>query len=414
MCHGHGTSEARSARAPAWASHLVRLKLAQLGWTLLDQDANMTAMDHEPQLLRVAMVLGRDGQGGSESQTGALVRGLRAAGVSVDCFIVEGDGAGGPCSLPEAHVLIARRRAGLAGLWSMVVGLARLRSILNAGEYDVVHGVMSRAYVLVPLAGRLVRKRPLVVSWRRNLGVHLAPRSAAAALERLASKLTDVIISNSDAVREYWVQRGHGHSDTSIVIPNIVEDWRFIPKRAVDKKAGTTRLLSVGGLKPVKGFDVLIEAAAKLAGDGREVEVVILGDGECREDLIDRAEQAGVSLLLPGHVSDPRPWLASADIYVQPSRSEGLSNATIEAMAQGLPIVATSVGGLTALLKDVGVIVPVEDSAAISAHLVDLLDNPGQAVEMGRAAQRRARALFGSVEVVDRHIAAYTSQRLSS
>jgi len=366
---------------------------------------------HAVSPIRVAMVLGRDGVGGSESQAHALVRGLRSAGVEVDFFVIEGDGSNKVLPSDGARVLISKRRRGIRGIWTMAVALARLRSVFRNGNYTAVHGVMSRAYVLVPLAAYSLRSRPMIVTWRRNLGIHLAQRSAASALERIASALTDVMVCNSDEVRNYWIERGHARPSKTLVVRNLLESWRFDAVVPQAPSEGGSRLLAVGGLKPVKGFDLLIDAAADLRRAGHRVDVVIVGDGECRGSLVMQAEQAGVPLLLPGHVADPRSWLASADVYVQPSYSEGQSNAIIEAMAQGVPIVATAVGGSTDLLEGVGTTVPSGDRAELTTAIAMLLVDAEKRTEMGRAAKDRARDTFDVSEIVSQHIAIYSRQR---
>jgi glycosyltransferase involved in cell wall biosynthesis len=92
-----------------------------------------------------------------------------------------------------------------------------------------------------------------------------------------------------------------------------------------------------------------------------------------------------------GHRDDVPAVLAAADVFVLPSRSEASPNSVIEAMAAGLPVVATSVGGIPELVTDgrTGRLVPPGDPSALAQALVDLLDHPGHAAELGRAARAR-------------------------
>ena len=115
-------------------------------------------------------------------------------------------------------------------------------------------------------------------------------------------------------------------------------------------------MLSVGRLVPIKGFDLLIDAVAD-GLPGADVAVVILGAGPEEASLRAHALRRGVALRLPGFVPrDQIPeWLAAADLYVQPSRvlpsgrTEGLPMATLEALAVGLPVIASRSGGLAEL-----------------------------------------------------------------
>ena len=134
-------------------------------------------------------------------------------------------------------------------------------------------------------------------------------------------------------------------------------------------------LLSVGRLVPIKGFDVLVRAAALAGGPS----VVILGDGPERERLAALARRLGVPLRLPGFVQrqDVARWMTAADLYVQPSRrlasgrTEGLPVATLEALSLGVPVVASATGGLSELPHQAPRLrlVPADDPAALAAAL---------------------------------------------
>jgi glycosyltransferase involved in cell wall biosynthesis len=141
-------------------------------------------------------------------------------------------------------------------------------------------------------------------------------------------------------------------------------------RQAARRRLGLARptVISVGRLVPIKGFDLLLTACANVARveaarpprrPSLDLDLVILGDGPQRQSLDQRARRLGVRLTLPGFV--PRPqvadWLRAADVYVQPSldlpsgRSEGLPVAVLEALAIGLPVVASQAGGLPELAR---------------------------------------------------------------
>ena len=142
-------------------------------------------------------------------------------------------------------------------------------------------------------------------------------------------------------------------------------------------------VLSVARLSREKGLDVLIEAVK-----GLDVMLYIAGDGPEREKL------SGATLL--GHYEDIPLLLAAADIYCQPSRSEGLGLAVLEAMAAGKPIVASAVGGIPELLPDasIGLTVPAGDSAALRVGIELLLDDPTRGEAMGGYARQRVAERF--------------------
>ena len=159
--------------------------------------------------------------------------------------------------------------------------------------------------------------------------------------------------------------------------PGVDPLHRLEARRALRVDGHT--LLSVGRLVPIKGFDVLVRAAALARDRGRVPSVVILGDGPERERLASLARRLDVPLRLPGFVERPdvARWMTAADVYVQPSRrlatgrTEGLPVATLEALSLGVPVIASATGGLSEL-PDAAPrlrLVPADDPAALAAAL---------------------------------------------
>ena len=112
-----------------------------------------------------------------------------------------------------------------------------------------------------------------------------------------------------------------------------------------------------------------------------------------------------------GGVANLRKYLSTADIFVLPSRSEGFSNAIVEAMAASLPVVATNVGGNAEAVTDgvSGLIVPPEDPAALAAAIMRLLSDPGKAQEMGAAGKKLASEKFTTDAMMHQITLAYAS-----
>jgi glycosyltransferase involved in cell wall biosynthesis len=356
-------------------------------------------------LPRVLFVIASNSTGGTELQARALIEGLIARGATVTVLLL--DGSEGADGLPPDTEVIAEGRPGLVRS-VLVYGKAvrRIRTLLRSGDFDVVHSVHARGYAVAAIAALGVRgvRR---VAWRRNLGIHLVGGKALAMrlVERLSLRATDVVITNSADVKDYWVRR-HGLAvGKVIVIPNLLQEWRF---EVVPAVGGPSRIVAVGGLRPVKGHDVLLRA---VGGLGRhDVEVVILGDGECRSALTTLAQELGVNLVLPGVSTDPRPWLATATLYVHPSMSEGASNAVLEAMAAGVAIVASDVGGMRELLGPTGVLVPAGDESGLREAIGPLLDSPTARQRLGGESRRRARECFSEDRVVETTMSVYRGE----
>ena len=147
------------------------------------------------------------------------------------------------------------------------------------------------------------------------------------------------------------------------------------------------RIITVGSLaQPYKGIDVLLEAVARCRAGGLAVSLVVLGDGRCRPELEARAARAGIAehVEFLGEVGSFEAVCAEldrSDLFVLPSRTEGLPRALIEAMARGLPCIGTRVGGIPELLcpRD---LVPPNDAGALASRIREALSAPGELAEM--------------------------------
>jgi glycosyltransferase involved in cell wall biosynthesis len=170
-------------------------------------------------------------------------------------------------------------------------------------------------------------------------------------------------------------------------------------------------LVAVGNLYPVKDHATLIRAMTKL---GEPARLAIAGRGEEEQSLRALAAQLGFGerLHLLGLRDDVDRLLTAADLFVQPSVSEGLPLSVLEAMAVGLPIVATRVGGMPeALGDDAGMLVPPGEPSALASAIDQLLANPGRADRLGQAARTRAVELFSLEAMVRQYLALYGPDR---
>jgi len=158
---------------------------------------------------------------------------------------------------------------------------------------------------------------------------------------------------------------------------------------------GTRFIVHVGKLTPAKGQDDLITAFAGLAKDHSDVAVVLIGDGEWRSHLEARVATLGLSnrVFFPGFRTDALDIVAAADVFVFPSREEGLGGALIEALLLGVPVVASSAGGIPEVLNDnppLGLMVPPADPAALQGAIKEVLNLPE---EQRGTMTRRAKAI---------------------
>ena len=169
-------------------------------------------------------------------------------------------------------------------------------------------------------------------------------------------------------------------------------------------------VVSVGRLEPIKDHALLIDALSLLDGTPRPVCAAVLGSGSLAQELGRQAARLGVErrVFFLGYRQDVADWLGAADLFVLSSAGEGLPLALLEAMSCGLPVVATSVGGVPEVLagSGAGVLVPPGDRAALERAIRSLATDAGLRAAMGGAARDRAR-LYSRDEMVSRYAAVY-------
>ena len=168
---------------------------------------------------------------------------------------------------------------------------------------------------------------------------------------------------------------------------------------------------SVGRLAPEKDYPLLVRACAPLLGAGARL--LIVGDGSEAAAIRKEAVGRGVedAVLLPGARDDVPRLLAGLDVFVISSRMEGLPLCSLEAMAAGLPVVATSVGGLPGLIEDgvTGYLVPPNDEEALRRRLVALRDDRDTARAVGERGRAHVRRHYSREAMVERYLKLYAS-----
>lgn len=210
------------------------------------------------------------------------------------------------------------------------------------------------------------------------------------------------------------------YCENAVVIPNVVDTDFFGSGQT--KLSPEFQITSVGGLREVKGFDVLLDAYARLARDKPGVHLNIVGEGALRSDLEDLAQHLDISngVTFHGQLSrgDLRELLLSSNLYVSASRVETFGVAIAEAISCGLPIVATRSGGPQEIVTSPGLgsLIPVDDAAGLALEMARAFDSrPDLDVERAANARAAMAIRYGSQAVGDRldHLYQEVARRLN-
>jgi L-malate glycosyltransferase len=284
--------------------------------------------------------------------------------------------------------------------------IARFARTFRQRKVDVVHTYLPRGELVGAVAGRLAGV-PVILCGKR--GCHHRHGAEAVGC-RIANRLATRVLGNAKAVKDFVADDEACPREKIVVIENGVDADRFSP--VADRKPFKARL----GLDPEapvlgtitrarvrKGYEEYLRAAADVRKRHPRAQVVVVGQDTTEQaprELIASLD-FGDDLHLLGLRSDIPDVLRALDVFVLSSHDEGMSNAVMEAMSVGRPIVATDVGGAPEMIEHgvSGLLVPPKVVEPLAAAMQRLLDDPAAAEAMGRAARRAVEERF-SIEVM--------------
>jgi glycosyltransferase involved in cell wall biosynthesis len=283
-------------------------------------------------------------------------------------------------------------------------GLAlRLAKRFRHWQPDVIHTHDDRAHLYGTFAGRLARV-PRLIHTRHGRSPHLSRRQKM--LVNAASRLIDRFVCVSDDIARLAVRNGV-RADRVTTICNGIDVRRFAYRGP--QPEGPAVL--VARLSPEKDIDTLLHAAALVVRQDAAFRLEIAGDGPCLPSLRQTAAALGLDghVRFLGQVRDVPALLARAGLFVLSSLSEGISLTLLEAMACGLPLVATRVGGNPEVVADgeTGFLVTPQNPAALADALLRLRRDPSLGVRLGEAGHRRVEANFDIRRMVANYEALY-------
>jgi glycosyltransferase involved in cell wall biosynthesis len=276
-------------------------------------------------------------------------------------------------------------------LWHDVLGLLELIALCRRERPQILHANSSKAAALGMLAAWLTRvpvRLYTVGGWPFLRSAGLRSRVYLWS-DRLIGRLATRIVCVADAERHEALEARVCSADRVVVIHNAI-DVAAVPRAEPFHDPPT--IISVGRIAEPKDFVTFVRALAEL--QTRRFRAWVVGNGPDRHLVAAEAARLGLEdeVEFLGERSDVADLMARSDVFVLASRSEGLPLAVIEAMAAGLPVVASAVGGVPGLVGDAGLTVPPGDPQALADALLPLVDEPELRRRYGAAARERAEA----------------------
>lgn len=389
----------QAARAEVRAKFSLPRHFAELGAVY----AELLPRPHRPasRRPRVMRVLYSLHVGGTERQALRVLESLRHA-VDVELVTLADRGE---VPFPAHWTNVPHHALGIDRPGPLPLRLARaawrLRRLIVRRRPDVVHCSLVWPNLVGMLAGLLAGRRVWVTTHGQD--VHLTPRRSLASLRGVARVLYRLcrprLLAICESLATFTAELLGVPSRQVTVIPNGVP-IPPCPRRPAD--GGPVRLVMLGRLVPVKNHAMALRTMAHLRQRGLDARLAIAGDGPLRASLEALAAELGVAdrVAFLGQVEDAPALLADSDLLLQPSWNEGLPNAVLEAMAAGLAVVASDVGGIADVQRRTGTLtlVPPNDQPALDAAVARFAaDRPG--LEAAGAANRAAVARTMSLPV---------------
>src|SRR3954468_14670986 len=360
-------------------------------------------MSHKPRLL-ILITLAE--AGGAQTSVATLLPGLTA---EFDVTVAaHGSGplrdAADAAGVPFVQLEHMRRAI---SPWQDTLALVELVRLCRRVRPDIVHAHSSKAGALGRLAAALARVpvRIFTVHGWSFAAYGGLPGRLYLWVERRLRRLTTAVVCVAEASRDVGVDAGACRAERTLVIHNAVDVAAFA---APERLRGIPQVVSIGRFAFPKDFATLVEALAATRADYR---AAFVGEGPLLPEIADTIRQRGLTdrIDLLGNRGDVPVVLASADVFVLSSRSEGFPVSILEAMAAGLPVVATDVGGVAESVVDgeTGLLVPPGDPAGLAAALDRLLTDGALRLRLGAAGRERARRHFDLAGFRRAHVELY-------
>lgn len=380
---------------------------------------------------RLIVIIGSLNVGGAERHVVSILPKLAASGWSIQVITLTTKGVLAPLlekgGIPVTALLtpwhtkfFEKFPERISQILRISTYIVKLALILRREKKSLLHFFLPESYVVGMLAAKLVRFSGHTIMSRRSLNNYQRRRKGIGWFEEKLHAKTSAILCNSLAVIANLKTEKGVPGDRIHLIYNGIDTTPFLsfhPRLEVRKKLGITQdafvMIKVANLIPYKGHADLLQALASIKQSLPQVwHLICVGqDNGIGSQLKQLAARLGLSkhILWLGSRSDIPAVLCSADLGILCSHEEGFSNAILEGMAAGLPMVVTDVGGNKEAVvhTETGYVVPAKDSVALAQAILQLTSDPNKVLQFGRAARERVNQCFSLDACVQAYIKLY-------
>jgi glycosyltransferase involved in cell wall biosynthesis len=295
------------------------------------------------------------------------------------------------------------------------VGAFSILQIAHQKHVDVLHSHGYKGNILFGLVSRAVRRLPMISTlhgWTSVTG--LSRMRLYEWLEILSLRLVDRVVVVNETMRQIPRVKTLSSEKLEVIENGIPFEpsettWEVRPEIQYFSASRFT-FLAIGRLSPEKNFGTLLQAMADVAV-GNDARLVILGEGEQRLYLEEKVRELGLGnrVLMPGFVAEAKEYLPLFDAFVISSLTEGLPMVLLEAMAAGIPIVATRVGGIPEVLEDGlgGELINAGDRDALKRAMVSIINDAQLTKERAIWAAKRVRERYSSRTMAEKYMRQY-------
>jgi glycosyltransferase involved in cell wall biosynthesis len=304
-----------------------------------------------------------------------------------------------------------------------VYAVWQLMRLFRKERFGIVHAHEFFSGTLGRIAAWLARTPVIIVSLHNT---DLWKQRPHILIDRCLARMTDKIITNSEAVKQFTAEYERIAPEKFAVIHNGIDLSRFSSegngdrfREEYDIKPREMVVGTVGRLVEQKGQHYFIEAARTICAQRKDVKFIVVGGDDCdqkesvRDELYKQVEESNLGdvVMFAGYRDDIPQVMGAFTVFVLPSLWEGFGLVVAEAMAAGRPVVASRLPAVSEVVQhgETGILVPPKDADALAKAILELLDSPGKAEAMGKAGRRRVERLFSSQAMAKKYEALYES-----